>query len=120
MPDGAGVIVGERDARPMLTVYFDTGRANVTPDFTAAAAPVLAYLAAHPGASLAISGFNDPTGNAAANAELSKNRAQNVQAALETLGVATDRARLEKPEDTATTGISNSEARRVEVVVTGG
>ena len=120
VPDGAGVVAGERDARPMLTVYFDTGRANVTPDFTTAAAPVLAYLAANPGASLAISGFNDPTGNAAANAELSKNRAQNVKAALEGLGVAGDRARLERPADTDTTGMSNSEARRVEVVVVGG
>ncbi len=119
-PEGAGVTGGERDGRPMLTVYFDTGSAAVTPDFAAVAAPVLAYLEANPGASVAISGFNDATGNAAANAELSKNRAQNVQAALLALGLAADRARLEKPDETTTTDMSNSEARRVEVVVTGG
>lgn len=117
VPEGAGVIAGERDTRPMLTVYFDTGKADVTPDFTAAAAPVLAYLQDNPGAMLAISGFNDPTGNAAANAELSKNRAQNVKAALEALGVEADRAALEKPAETTDSSATNTEARRVEVVV---
>lgn len=117
VPEGAGVIAGERDTRPMLTVYFDTGKADVTPDFTAAAAPVLGYLQDNPGAMLAISGFNDPTGNAAANAELSRNRAQNVKAALEKLGVEADRAALEKPAETTDTGATNTEARRVEVVV---
>lgn len=116
-PEGAGVIAGEREAKPMLTVYFDTGKADVTPDFTAAAAPVLAYLEDNPGAMLAISGFNDPTGNAAANAELSKNRAQNVKAALEKLGVEAERAALEKPAETTDSGATNTEARRVEVVV---
>lgn len=120
VPDGAGVIAGERDAKPMLTVYFDTGKADVIADFAAAAAPVLAYLEANPGATLAISGYNDPTGNAAANAELSKNRAQNVQAAIVALGVAEARARLEKPAETTSTGMSDSEARRVEVVVVDG
>ncbi len=117
IPEGAGVIAGEREAKPMLTVYFDTGKADVTPDFTAAAAPVLAYLQDNPGAMLAISGFNDPTGNAAANAELSKNRAQNVKAALEALGVEAVRAALEKPAETTDSSATNTEARRVEVVV---
>lgn len=119
VPEGAGVLAGERDARPMLTVYFDTGKANVTPDFATVAAPVLAYLEANPGATVAISGFNDPTGNAAANAKLSKNRAQNVKAAIEALGIAPERALLEKPAESTSTGMSNAEARRVEVVVKG-
>jgi outer membrane protein OmpA-like peptidoglycan-associated protein len=117
VPEGAGVIAGEREAKPMLTVYFDTGKADVTPDFAAAAAPVLAYLQDNPGAMLAISGFNDPTGNAAANAELSKNRAQNVKAALEALGVEAERAALEKPAETTDSSATSTEARRVEVVV---
>jgi outer membrane protein OmpA-like peptidoglycan-associated protein len=116
-PEGAGVIAIERDAKPVLKVYFDTGKANVTPDFGASAAAVLAYLEANPNAKLAISGYNDPTGNAAANAELSKNRAQNVKAAIEALGVAPERALLEKPAETTSTGVSNAEARRVEVVI---
>lgn len=116
-PEGAGVVAIERDAKPVLKVYFDTGKANVTPDFAASAAAVLAYLEANPNAKLAISGYNDPTGNAAANAELSKNRAQNVKAAIEALGVAPERALLEKPAESTSTGVSNAEARRVEVVI---
>ncbi len=61
----------------------------------------------------------DPTGNAAANAELSKNRAQSVKAALEKLGFAADKVVLEKPAETTTTGTDNAAARRVEVTVKG-
>ena len=54
-----------------------------------------------------------PTGNA----ELSKNRAKGVAAALKAAGVADDRVVLEKPADTIGSALSNSEARRVEVTV---
>lgn len=118
-PEGSGVVAVQRDAKPVLKVYFDTGKSAVTPDFAAAAAQVLDYLKANPAATLAISGYNDPTGNAAANAELSKNRAQNVKAALEKLGVAADKAVLEKPAEATGTGATNAESRRVEVVVKG-
>lgn len=118
-PEGAGVVAGERDARPMLTVYFDTAKAAVAPDFPAVAAAVKAYVDANPAATLAVSGFNDPTGNAAANAELSKNRAKNVKAALESMGIAADRVLLEKPAETTGTGANNAESRRVEVVIKG-
>ena len=64
----------------MLTVYFDTGKADVAPGFGEAAAPVLAWLESNPDARLAISGFDDPSGSAALNAELSKNRAEAVRA----------------------------------------
>jgi outer membrane protein OmpA-like peptidoglycan-associated protein len=118
-PQGSGVIAAERDSKPMLTVYFDTGKSAVTPDFAKAAEPVLAYLKANPAATLAISGFNDPTGNAAANERLSKNRAQNVKTALEALSVAADKAVMEKPAQATGTGSSNAESRRVEVVIKG-
>lgn len=117
IPDGAGVIAAERDGKPMLTTYFDSGSSDVTPDFATAAADVLAYLEANPGASLQISGFNDPTGNAELNAELSKNRAQNVQAALVALGVAEGSTALVKPDDATTTDMAPEEARRVEVTI---
>ncbi len=116
-PEGAGVIAAERDAKPMLKVYFDTGKSIVTPEFTAAAAPVLAYVKANPTATLGISGYNDPTGNAVRNAALSKKRAENVKAALETLGVPADKALLEKPAEASGTGATNAESRRVEVVI---
>ena len=72
---------------------------------------------ANPDAKAVISGFNDPTGNAAANAELSKNRAQAVQAALVAAGVAQDHTVLEKPAETTGTAASNAASRRVEVVL---
>ena len=117
IPAGAGVVTADREGKPMLTVYFDTGKSEVSNDLTDAAASVKAHLASHPDATLAVSGYNDPTGNAAANAELSKKRAQSVKAALEKLGFAADRVVLEKPADATTTGADNSAARRVEVTV---
>lgn len=119
IPTGAGVVAADREGKPMLTVYFDTGKSVVSNDLTTAASSVKAYLEANPNATLAVSGYNDPTGNAAANAELSKNRAQSVKAAIEKLGIAADKVVLEKPAETTATGIDNSAARRVEVTVKG-
>ncbi|AJA07826.1 hypothetical protein SKP52_04495 [Sphingopyxis fribergensis] len=119
IPEGAGVVAVDREGKPMLTVYFDTGKSEVSNDLTAAAASVKAYLDGNPAATLSVSGYNDPTGDAAANAELSKNRAQSVKAALETLGFSADKVVLEKPAEATATGTDNSAARRVEVTVKG-
>ncbi|MGN7932485.1 DUF2853 family protein [Sphingopyxis sp. 22461] len=119
IPEGAGVVAADREGKPMLTVYFDTGKSEVSNDLTTAASSVKTYLDSNPAATLAVSGYNDPTGNAAANAELSKNRAQSVKAALEKLGFAADKVVLEKPAEVTTTGTDNSAARRVEVTVKG-
>ena len=117
VPEGAGVIAAEREGKPMLTVYFDTGKSDVSNDLSTAAAAVKTYVDGNPAATLAVSGYNDPTGNAAANAELSKRRAQSVKAALERLGIAAERVVLEKPAETTTTGTDNAAARRVEVTI---
>lgn len=117
IPEGAGVIASEREGKPLLTTYFDTGQSAVTEDFEAAAADILAYLEANPAASVAISGFNDPTGDAEINARLSRERAQNVQAALVALGVDEARTDLVKPDDTTREELSNAEARRVEITI---
>lgn len=119
IPEGAGVVAADREGKPMLTVYFDTGKSEVSNDLTTASSAVKTYLDGNPAATLAVSGYNDPTGNAAANAELSKNRAQSVKAALEKLGFAADKVVLEKPAEATTTGTDNSAARRVEVTVKG-
>lgn len=119
IPEGAGVVAADREGKPMLTIYFDTGKSVVSNDLSTAASSVKAYLESNPAATLAVSGYNDPTGNAAANAELSKNRAQSVKAALETLGIAADKVVLEKPAEATTTGTDNAAARRVEVTVKG-
>ena len=116
-PVGAGVIAGERNGKPMLTVYFDTGKSDVTADLAAASAKVKAFVAANAGAKLGISGFNDPTGNAAANAELSKKRAQAVGKALEGVGIPAASIEMVKPAESTDTKVDNNAARRVEVVV---
>lgn len=117
IPVGAGVTTGERNGKPMLTVYFDTGKSEVTNDLAAAAANVKKYVEDNPGTKLAVSGFNDPTGNAAANAALSKRRAEQVKAALEKLGIAAASVELVKPTETTDTTGDYANARRVEVVV---
>lgn len=117
IPEGSGVAAATRDGRPMLTVYFESGATDVTPDFEAVSTDLRGYLDANPDASLAISGFNDPTGNAELNAELSKQRAENVQAQLAALGIAQDRTDLVRPDDTTSEELSNAEARRVEITI---
>ena len=117
IPEGAGVTAGERDGKPMLTVYFDTGKSDVTADLAAAAANIKNYAANNAGSKLAVSGFNDPTGNAAANAELSKKRAQAVGKALEAAGIPAAAIELVKPDETTDMSGDNTAARRVEVTV---
>lgn len=117
IPIGAGVTTETRDGKPVVKVYFDTAKTEVAPAFAAAAGGLKVYLAAHAGTSLAVSGYNDKTGNAAANAELSKNRAQAVKAALVSAGIADGSVALVKPSDTTDASGSDAAARRVEVVV---
>lgn len=117
-PAGSAVVsLIDANTMPALKVYFDSGKTDVHADFAAKSADLVAYMKANPDAKAVISGFNDPTGNAAANAELSKNRAQAVQAALVAAGVAQDRTVLEKPAETTGTAVSNAASRRVEVVL---
>ncbi len=116
IPTGAGVTVESRDGKPVAKVYFDTGKTDVVPAFGATAAGFKSYLASHAGSTLAVSGYNDPTGNAAANAELSKNRAAAVKAALVATGIADGSVEMVKPAETTDTTTSKEGARRVEVV----
>jgi outer membrane protein OmpA-like peptidoglycan-associated protein len=116
-PQGAGIIAEERDAKPIVKVYFDTGKADVVPAFAAEAATMKAYLDAHAGSALGVSGYNDPRGNAAVNAALSKKRAQAVQAALVSAGVPAASIELIKPEAATDATTSLDEARRVEVYI---
>jgi len=117
IPTGAGVTVETRDSKPVVKVYFDTGKADVVSAFAPTADGLKAYLASHAGASLAVSGFNDPTGDAAANAELAKNRAEAVKAALVAAGIADSAIELVKPAEATDATTSHENARRVEVVV---
>ena len=117
IPAGAGVTAETRDGKPVVKVYFDTGKAAVVDSFGATAAGLKAWLAGHAGSSLGVSGYNDKTGNAAANAALSKQRAEAVRAALVASGIAESSVALVKPADTTDTTADNASARRVEVFV---
>jgi outer membrane protein OmpA-like peptidoglycan-associated protein len=96
------------------TVYFAVGKAELPADGAAAVAAIKQAAAAAPAKKLLISGFHDATGDAAMNAELAKNRAKAMRAALQTEGIAPERTLMRKPESTTGDG-SNQEARRVEV-----
>jgi outer membrane protein OmpA-like peptidoglycan-associated protein len=96
------------------TVYFAVGQSALPPEATAAVAAIQQVAAAAPGRRLVLSGFHDATGDPAKNAELAKNRAKAMRAALQAEGIAPGRLVLRKPESTTGDG-SNQEARRVEV-----
>jgi outer membrane protein OmpA-like peptidoglycan-associated protein len=117
IPEGSGVVAEEVAGKPQLSVYFDTASAEVSPDFATAAGPIKAWIDANPGDRLAVSGYNDPRGDAAFNAELSKNRAEQVAAALARLGVPPAAIDLVKPAETTDTDTSLANARRVDIVV---
>jgi outer membrane protein OmpA-like peptidoglycan-associated protein len=116
-PTGVGVEASDRDGKPMLTVYFDKAKTDLPGDFDKVAAVIKDYAVKNPGAKLAVSGFNSPTGSAAGNARLSKGRAENVGAALKKLGVPAGSVELVAPSQ-ATQGVGeDAKARRVEVTV---
>ena len=105
-----GPLVGEIVGR----LYFELAKAELPADATAALAPVLQALAANPGKKLVIAGFHDPSGDAAVNHDLAKNRARAVRAAITSQGVDAARVALRKPEQTAADGPPDA-ARRVEI-----
>ena len=113
------VVVVEEAARVIVEngvvkFYFVSGKAEVAAGANEALSDVVKGVAE--GKRAVISGFHDATGSAEINAELAKQRAQAVQAALVALGVAEDKVELKKPEQTQADG-SNAEARRVEVIL---
>ncbi len=117
IPAGAGVTSELRDSKPVVKVYFASGKTEVVPDFGPAAIGLKAYLASHAGSKLAITGYADPSGNAAYNVELSKQRAQAVQAALVAAGIPETSTELVKPDSATDASVNRASARRVEVVV---
>jgi outer membrane protein OmpA-like peptidoglycan-associated protein/predicted flap endonuclease-1-like 5' DNA nuclease len=116
IPTGAGVLAETIDGKPALNVYFDLDKRDVA-ELAAEAAPLKAYLDANPASRLSVSGYVDPRGGAAYNAELARNRAENVKAALEAAGLPGDRIDLDKPADIVGDGSTYSEERKVTVRV---
>jgi outer membrane protein OmpA-like peptidoglycan-associated protein len=98
----------------VVRVFFDLDKSELQADAANALAPAVKALAHAPGKKLVIAGFHDPSGDPAHNAELAKQRAKAVRAALTAQGCDPDRVQLRKPELTALGG-PPEEARRVEV-----
>ena len=99
----------------VVKFYFASGKSEVAAGGNEALADVVKAIAG--GKKAVVSGFNDATGDAAKNAELSKARAFAVRDALKALGVAEDKIELKKPENTTAAAGSRAEARRVEVSI---
>lgn len=95
--------------------FFATAKTDVAADANVVAAEVIQ--AGKDGKKLVVSGFADSTGDAAANEELSKNRALAVKAFLEAQGVNAANIELRKPENTTGAVGNDVEGRRVEVHV---
>ncbi|WP_282955885.1 OmpA family protein [Lysobacter antibioticus] len=104
------------DYKHEAKLYFDVGTAQLPANIADDLKGVLLVLNAHQDKKLRISGFHDETGSAAANAEVSKQRAQAVQQWFESQGIAAERIVLDKPAVTTGDG-KPEEARRVEVKV---
>jgi outer membrane protein OmpA-like peptidoglycan-associated protein len=98
----------------LAKVYFEVGKAELPANVAQPLADSLAAVTADRDKKLVLSGFHDPTGDPALNAELAKNRAKAVREALKARGVAADRILLRKPEQTSADGPA-AEARRVEI-----
>lgn len=119
-PAGAGVTEQVIDGRPQVSIYFDTAKSDIYPNFEARTEWLRKWLAENPGHHLEISGFNDPRGDAAFNAALSKSRAYAVRGGLVALGVAATDIDLVKPADTNDRIDSLAQARRVDVTIVDG
>nr|WP_278044424.1 OmpA family protein [Rivibacter subsaxonicus] len=81
-------------------------------------AQVAAHLAANPGAQVAITGYTDRRGGAAANVALAKARAEGVRSALLVGGASESQVQLRAPASVTGSG-SDAAARRVDVVAAG-
>ena len=79
---------------------------------------VVEFLGTGKDAKVQLSGYNDPSGDPAKNAELSKQRAFAVRDLLKAQGVADDKIMLVRPVDIKDGGVGTAaEGRRVEVAL---
>lgn len=124
---GQAIGQGERGARsaggasPTVVrilgqVFFEIGKAEPPADATMLLRPAIRAAAASPGTMLVVSGYHDPSGDAAANEALAKQRALAVRDVLMAAGVPEQRIELAKPVSTLG-GDDPHIARRVDVTL---
>ena len=117
IPTGSGLISELRDGLPMLIVYFETAKSDVTNELTTESAKLDAYLDEHEDARLSVSGYVDPRGDPAFNQQLAKDRATKVRDALVAAGIPADRIDLDKPSDIVADESALASERKVEVKI---
>ncbi len=101
----------------LMKVYFASASSALPSGADKGVAEMIAAFKAKPAGKLVLSGFVDPSGDAAKNAELAKLRAFAVRDAFKAAGVAEDKIELKKPEDLTAGATSAAEGRRVEVAL---
>ncbi len=112
--DVAAKVDGDKSTG-MMKVYFASASSALPAGADKGVADMVAAFKAKGNGKLVLSGFVDPSGDAAKNAELAKLRAFAVRDALKAAGVAEDKIELKKPEDLTAGATSAAEGRRVEV-----
>jgi outer membrane protein OmpA-like peptidoglycan-associated protein len=103
-------------ALPLAKFYFEVDQSELPVAREGSLESVIEYLKANPTAVATVSGYHDPTGDAAHNEELAKNRATTVRDAMMAAGVPEAQIDMVKPIVT-TGGGDLAEARRVEVAI---
>jgi K(+)-stimulated pyrophosphate-energized sodium pump len=109
-------VAGPSMLRVFGIVHFATGKAEPPADVMLLLGPAVRAARASPGSKLVVSGYHDASGDAAANAELAKQRALAVRDVLVAAGIEPSRIDLARPAITLG-GSSPEEARRVEVTL---
>ena len=100
-----------------MRVHFDSGSDAISVAGKLIVDGYAQALRANPQASIELSGYADPTGDAAKNLELAKHRAMVVRDELVAKGVAAERVALVKPSDVIVGQGSDADARRVDIVL---
>ncbi len=100
-----------------MRVHFNTGSDTISEAGASIVDGYAAYLQKNPDAKAELSGYSDPTGDAAKNLELAKARAMVVRDALVAKGVPAERIALVKPTEVIVGQGNDADARRVDIVV---
>jgi outer membrane protein OmpA-like peptidoglycan-associated protein len=109
---GATAVVGSAET---VSIYFDLNKFEPPADTATKLDGLINYGRANSNSKIAITGYTDKTGDAAKNAELSKQRAVAVKNQLISAGMPEDRIMMQKPQQTTGDQTDNKEARRVDV-----
>ncbi|MCA3220476.1 MAG: sodium-translocating pyrophosphatase [Burkholderiales bacterium] len=100
-----------------MRVHFETGSETLSAEGKRIVDGYAKALQVNPSTRAELSGYADPTGDAANNLELAKQRAMTVRDALVAAGVPAERVDLVKPQEVVVGKGSDADARRVDIVL---